>query len=92
MKTAYLAISFSNRPNLESEVAAMKTALAQYDYTLEVFVDTYTFVPGQEARMMQQGCDDIQAANLVLAEVSDKAIGVGIEIGYGVAVSKPLVY
>lgn len=42
--------------------------------------------------MMQQAFADINSSDLLIAEVSEKAIGVGIEIGYAVAAKKPVIY
>ncbi len=41
---------------------------------------------------MQQAFADINSSDLLIAEVSEKAIGVGIEIGYAVAAQKPVIY
>jgi 2'-deoxynucleoside 5'-phosphate N-hydrolase len=41
---------------------------------------------------MLQAFAAIDASDLILAEVSEKAIGVGIEIGYAVAKKKPVIY
>ena len=42
--------------------------------------------------MMQQAFTEIDSAGLLIAEVSEKAIGVGIEIGYAVAHKIPVIY
>lgn len=42
--------------------------------------------------MMQQAMTDIMACDILIAEVSDKAIGVGIETGYAKAHNKPIIY
>ena len=41
---------------------------------------------------MQQAFADIDSSDFLIAEVSEKAIGVGIEIGYAVAAKKPVIY
>ena len=92
MKKAYLSISFQNRKNVEAEVAAIQQALSTFHIDLFVFVDTYLFDPSQEKEMMQQAFADIDSSDLLIAEVSEKVIGVGIEMGYAVAAGKPVIY
>ncbi len=57
-----------------------------------VFVDHYDFDLSEERQMMQQAMKDIGHCDLLLAEVSEKAIGVGIEVGYAKAKEKPVIY
>jgi 2'-deoxynucleoside 5'-phosphate N-hydrolase len=57
-----------------------------------VFVEKYNFDKTQEKQMMQQARHDIDKSSLLIAEVSEKAIGVGIEIGYAIALNKPVIY
>ena len=42
--------------------------------------------------MMQQAMADIDKCDLFVAEVSDKAIGIGVEAGYAKAKGKPVIY
>ena len=92
MKKAYLALSFQKRKALQNEVAAIQQALSSFNTGLFVFVDNYLFTKDQEKQMMQQAFADIDNSDLLIAEVSEKAIGVGIEIGYAVAAQKPVIY
>lgn len=41
---------------------------------------------------MEVAFGEIDNADLLIAEKSEKAIGVGIEIGYAVALKKPVIY
>ena len=41
---------------------------------------------------MQSACRENDQSDLHIAEVSEKAIGVGIEIGYAVALKIPVIY
>jgi nucleoside 2-deoxyribosyltransferase len=92
MRKAYLAISYTNRKNLRAEVDSIREVLAQHGTELFIFVDTYQFSPDESRVMMQQAFTDIDDCDLLIAEVSEKAIGVGIEIGYAAAKGKPVVY
>ncbi len=42
--------------------------------------------------MMQAACEAIRQVDLLVAEVSEKAIGVGIEVGYAAALGIPVIY
>ena len=92
MKKAYLSISYQNRKNLGAEIEAMRAVLVTNQMELFVFVDNYHFAPTKEKQMMHQAFTDIASADLLIAEVSEKAIGVGIEIGYAAALRKPIIY
>lgn len=41
---------------------------------------------------MQQAMKDIDRCDLLIAETSDKGIGIGIEVGYAKAKNKPVIY
>jgi nucleoside 2-deoxyribosyltransferase len=57
-----------------------------------VFVDKYNFSKDREEEMMAQALADIDISDMLIAEVSDKAIGIGVEVGYAKAKKKPVVY
>jgi 2'-deoxynucleoside 5'-phosphate N-hydrolase len=92
MKTCFLSISYKNRINLQEEVAVIETVLNDFGITLLVFVDKYHFKAGEEKEMMQTACAEIQTATILIAEVTEKAIGVGIEVGFAAAHQKPVIY
>lgn len=92
MKKAYLSIGYQNRKTLQAEIETMRQVLAGFQTTLFVFVDTYRFSPQEEKQMMQQAFTDISSSDLLLAETSEKTIGVGIEIGFAAALQKPVIY
>jgi nucleoside 2-deoxyribosyltransferase len=90
--TAYIAVSFSKRKLLDKELNAIKDSLKINGITPFVFVDNYKFSETQEREMMQQAMNDINRCDLLIAETSDKAIGIGIEVGYAKANNKPVIY
>lgn len=92
MKKAYLAIGYQSRQKLGAEITAIRELLSAHQMELFVFVDQYQFAPEEEKQMMQQAFRDISGSDLLIAEVSEKAIGVGIEIGYAAALGKPIIY
>jgi len=89
---AYLAISLSLRPALDSIVKTLHQVLAEHGIELFVFVDHYQFSPLQEKEMMQQAFLEIDRCKLLIAECSEKAIGVGIEAGYALGKAKRVWY
>jgi nucleoside 2-deoxyribosyltransferase len=92
MQKAYLSISYQNRKNLQPEIAIIQKLLADFPIELFIFVDNYLFSATEEKQMMQKAFDEIESSDLLIAEVSEKAIGVGIEIGYAVAKNTPVIY
>lgn len=92
MKTAYFGISKSNRVYFDKEIETLKTCLSKYGMELLVFVDKYNFSPGQEKEMMSTTFKEIDRSEFLIAELSRKAIGVGIEVGYAYAKGKPVIY
>lgn len=92
MKTAYFGISKSNRIYFENEIEQLKKCLAKYDIDLLVFVDKYNFKTGQEKELMATTFKEIDSSEFLIVELTKKAIGVGIEVGYAFANGKPIIY
>jgi nucleoside 2-deoxyribosyltransferase len=91
-RTAYIAISYSKRNELAEELSVIKEALVASGIHPFVFAEKFQFDPSQEKEMMQEAMQQLDAADLLIAETSDKAIGVGIEAGYAKAKGKPVIY
>jgi 2'-deoxynucleoside 5'-phosphate N-hydrolase len=89
---AYIAVSSSKRELVVKELNAIAETLKQFNTTAFVFVDNYKFTAEQEAQMMRQAMQEIDSCDILIAELSYKAIGVGIELGYAKAKSKPVIY
>jgi 2'-deoxynucleoside 5'-phosphate N-hydrolase len=89
---AYIAVSYSKRKFLQAELEIIKQTLDQCNIDPFVFVDMYNFKPAEENLMMQQAFAAIDGCDLLIAETSDKAIGIGIEVGYAKAKGKPVIY
>ena len=89
---AYISVSLSNRKIVEKEITAINETLDKFKITPFVFVDRYTFHPSEEKQMMEQAMGDIDNCNILIAETSHKAIGVGVEAGYARAKGKPVIY
>ncbi|MBI2283975.1 MAG: nucleoside 2-deoxyribosyltransferase [Bacteroidetes bacterium] len=91
MKKAYFSVGYQSRPLLDAEINAIREVLDKHHIHLFIFVDHYRFSPQEEQKMMQQAFREIADADLLIAEISEKAMGVGIEIGYAVALQKPVI-
>ena len=92
MKSAYLGISLSKRPEFNQEIEILRQCLREKSVELKVFVDMYSFAPNQEKQMMDKAFAEIEACEFMIAELTHKAIGVGVEIGYARAKDIPVVY
>nr|WP_294989136.1 nucleoside 2-deoxyribosyltransferase [uncultured Sediminibacterium sp.] len=92
MQRAYLALSLSMRPMLNQVVEVLREILEEQGIALFVFVDHFSFTPSEESAMMQQAFQEIDLADLLIAECSEKAIGVGIEAGYALGKGKNVWY
>jgi len=90
--TAYISVSFGNRKLVEKELAAISDTLRKYKISPFIFVDNYKFDSIQEKQMMQQAMTDIDRCDILIAETSDKGIGIGVEVGYAKAKNKPVIY
>lgn len=89
---AYISVSFSKRKLLDKEITAIVDILNVFKISAFVFVDNYKFNITQEREMMQQAMTDIYNCNILIAETSNKGIGIGIEVGYAKAKGKPIIY
>ena len=90
--TAYISISFNKRDKLEQELDALRRVLNDFNIIPFLFIDHYQFDQAQEQVMMQQAMKDIEQCAMLIAETSDKAIGIGVEVGYAKAKGKPVIY
>lgn len=92
MKKVYFAISYSNRKQFDKEIESLQNLFSKKNIELLVFVDKYNFKANQEKEMMKAAFEEIDSSDFLIAELTTKSIGVGIEIGYAFAREKPVVY
>lgn len=88
----YISIGYQNRKSLSPEVDAIKETLIHFAIVPFVFVDNYEFSPKDEGEMMNKALEHIDNSEFFIAEVSEKAIGVGVEAGYAKARGIPVIY
>jgi len=91
MKTAFVSISFAHKHEFTAELDAIRAALDAAGWRAHVFATAHIFTPDQQREMMAATVADLRAADLLIAEVTYKAIGVGIEVGYAAALGKPVI-
>jgi len=92
MKIAYISVSYSNRKHLSQEIEVIKRTLTASDFQPFVFVDEYSFAAQKETEMMKQATNDISKSSVLVAEMTEKAVGVGLEVGYAAALGIPVLY
>jgi nucleoside 2-deoxyribosyltransferase len=92
MKKAYLAISFVDRETYKALLSDLKTALQKINIDLLVFVEKYHFKANEEQIMMQTAFKEIDSCDFLIAELSNKSIGAGIEMGYAYSKQIPIIY
>jgi 2'-deoxynucleoside 5'-phosphate N-hydrolase len=89
---AYISISYKERTALQQELETISSVLKSHGITAFIFVDQFQFSIAQEKEMMQQAMLSIDECDLLIAETSDKAIGIGVEAGYAKAKGKKVIY
>ncbi len=93
MKKVYIALSFSERKKLHEEISSMKRILIKKNYEPVVFVNDFSFSSDASDReMMNAALSEISDSEILIAELSYKAIGVGLEVGYAKALGKKVFY
>lgn len=90
--TAYISVSYSKRKSVEHELNTISSTLKAFGITPFIFVDKYKFESSEEKQMMTQAMSDIDNCDILIAETSDKGIGIGIEVGYAKAKNKTVIY
>lgn len=92
MKTAFISRSYEHREHYDAAIAHVVAGLRCMNMEGVDFVRWYSFAEGQAREMMAATLESIHQADVLIAEVSEKVIGVGIEIGYAAALGKPIIY
>lgn len=89
---AFISVSYDKWPTLYNELRAISNTLKQFNIEPHIFLDKYQFDKAEEKEMMLRAMKDIDESDLLIAEVSGKAIGIGIEAGYARGKGKLLIY
>ena len=87
----FISASRSLKDEIQHEIFIIKKALkrsgAKYLFFLENEINFLN-----EKEMMESVFKSIDASDIIIAEASDKAVGIGIEIGYAKAKQKTIIY
>ncbi len=90
---AYIAHSYSDIHHQSAVIEAIISGLQQKGFEAIVFSRKYaSFNISQEKDMMSLAFREIENASLLVAEMSIKRVGVGVEVGYAVARGIPVIY
>ncbi len=86
-------IAASSHHNLDQVIDAIRDALVDRGYEVEIFLRKA--LPEDEIRdkrkMMRHALRDIDSCDILVAEMSDKAVGVGIEMKHALDNNKAVV-
>ena len=91
-RLAFISVSYDKRKDADDAIQKIVSVLADLGIKANVFVDNYDFALDEEDEMMQISCHDIAQSDFVIAEVSHKAVGLGVEVGYAIGLGKPVIY
>lgn len=89
---AYISFSFNRRLLIKNEISTIVNTLNENFISAIVFVDKYRFELSQEREMMQKAFEEIDNCDILIAETSEKGIGIGVEVGYAKGKSKTVIY
>jgi len=89
---AYISTSYSKRNLIDSELDCIANTLNKFGIDPFLFIDRCHFDSSQEREMMQQVMTVIHECDMLIAETSEKGIGIGVEVGYAMANNKPVIY
>jgi nucleoside 2-deoxyribosyltransferase len=94
LKKAYFGIKFyedhSNREEIESITAMLRGAGIQ-TVCMASDVEKWGTVKLSLQELMRMTFEEIELSDMVILEMSEKGVGLGIEAGYAVAKRKPLI-
>lgn len=92
-KVAYIACSYQNRLQYQSLVEAIKTLLLSKGFNVHIPVfDLSNVDPHDYQTIMNESFKLLRGSTLLIAEASEKNVGVGIEIGYAKALQVSTIY
>lgn len=92
MKKAFISYSFLKREDIrELHEQLKKTLEKKFKFEVYAFVFDYT-KKVDDKKLMDEALKKVDEADLVLVELSNKSVGVGIEAGYAKAKGIPIIY
>ncbi len=89
---AFISVSFEHRGEFKEEIKAIKKALQAFNLKPICFVEDYKHKNPSPKKLMADALKAIRKSSILIAEVSYKEIGIGIEVGYAKALNIPIIY
>lgn len=87
----FISHSYSHRKNLKHTLAAITETVLKCGGQSFVFTQEYQFDPADYQVMMQKACEEISSSDILIAEISHKAVGIGVEVGYAKGIGKKVI-
>ena len=87
----FIAISYADRVKQATILDTIEDVCKTLGYEFLTYVRKPTQAVNEKA-MMDEALGEIASSDMLIAEVSNKAIGVGIEVGYAKALGKKIIY
>lgn len=89
----YIAHSFKHREAQKDIIDAIVDTITSRGHEAFIFTRAYpNFEPGGEAEMMSLAMKEMSTSDVMIAELSTKEIGIGLEVGYMRGQNKPVIY
>ncbi len=88
---AYIGISYAHRFDMSSILDAIQEVCFEIGIVPLVYVRKQSN-SASEMDMMADALEELRSSELLIVEVSQKAIGIGIEVGYAKALGKMIIY
>jgi len=92
MKKVFISYSFTKRKDFEELHNRLKSFLEE-KYNFEIYAFVFDYKDNvNDKKLMEEAFRNIDESDLVMVELSNMSVGVGIEAGYAKAKGKPIVY
>lgn len=92
MKKVYISYSFSKREDFRELHEKIKGLLKE-KFNLDAYAFVFDFVDTVDDKaLMDEALLKIDESDFLIAELSYKSVGIGIEAGYARAKGKPVIY
>ncbi len=92
MKKVFVSYSFTQRKDFKEFHSKLKSYLEE-EFDLKVYAFVFDFTDKvDDKELMDEALAKIDESDLVIVELSNKSVGIGIEAGYAKARGKPVIY
>lgn len=91
IKRVFVSYSYSNRDKYKDVHKILKEYLHSKGVSVYAFVFDFTDTLS-DFKMMQSALNEIDKSDMILVELTNKSVGVGVEAGYAKAKDKVVIY